>query len=735
MCKQNSNVNIFFCRSSVINRQRRWPLSSKLLKISADRLLPKKQSRPSETRNITNLKLSMDSTGNKKILNNKPSTSNVRDFPSLKKFSKCRTRVLGFGVDDSSSSSGDTEPVPRRRKKTSRALSDYESDDNDVGKANSSSASSSRVNATEGVTEKTITENVCCTNTIKFKDSSSSGSDELFVKLASRRGSVRALSDYDSGDSIYHAGKALLNLSKGNQNVNNSTNSFQQNHDLDSSSENSTMYNEFKRPRNIFSTSDSSDSESSVRQRCFRKRIRINISSEESDDENTNIAHSHRSCRPNQNDLTRTNGGIDNLDTRPQTTRNLKQKMNNQWMCGSSESDSSSVEIVRRVMRDEIVDVSATVNTNSNSSQQNLMEGLSSDGQLNRHVHSATNERSTESTQQNSTVQQIIRRTRQLSNRNRQLLRRTRILRQRNNELEAQRLSSQDTESESNNRNRQLIRRTRQLRRGNNGLEAQRMSSWFTESELSSDNMCVINSVIRLNTGPLVDSSDSDSDLQFEPRRLRGGTIQLNYSDSDSNIEQIPLDAVITSGTADADGSPNSLVRCTMQDENSSDSDANSEKCPICFCSFGKKEVASPVSCDHSFCTKCIEEWAKSKNTCPIDRKHFDKLVIRPNFLNEKCIRVISIETPVETRFWEVENDHFDGDLIEWGLSDNLSIISSSEEEEEEICCVCYSSSYPQNLILCDMCNSVYHLSCLTPPLRYIPARNWFCPRCPDGVD
>lgn len=661
----------------------------------------------------------MNNTGSKKSINNRPSTSSNGAFPSLNQFSNTwRKQVVRGAVDESSSSSEDTEIFPRRRKRTSRALSDYESDENDVLKAVSSSASSSRVNAVEGVTKRTTTESVRRTTTIKFTDLSSSDSDELFVRPANRRGSVRALSDYDSGDSIYQAGEALLSLSKGNQNVNSSTNSSQQNDDLDSTCENDTVNKEFKRPRNTFSTSDSSGSESSVGQRCFRKRIRVNISSDESDEKNTNLANSHRSCRPNQNNLIRTHEGVEYLYPRSY-----------QWRSISSESDSSSVEIVR----DEVDEVSGTVNINSNSSQQNLMEGSRSDGQLNRNVHSATNERSTEWSQQNSTVQQINRRTRQLSNRNRQLIRRTRILTRRSNEVEAQRISSRDTESESNNRDRQLIRRTRQLRHGTNELNGQRVS-WFTESEFSSDNMCALHAVIRINTQRLVDSSDSGSDLQFEPRRLRGGTVQLNYSDSDSNIEQTPPDAVINSGTANSDVPPNSLIRSIVQNETTSDSDADSEKCPICFCSFGKKEVASPASCDHVFCTKCIEEWAKSKNTCPIDRKSFEKLVVRSNFLNEKCIREITIATPPvrRGRFWEVENDLIDRDFIEFGLNDSML---SSSEEEDEICCLCYSSSYPQNLILCDMCDSVYHLSCLTPPLRYVPARNWFCPPCVDVMD
>lgn len=35
-CVTSSNVIIFFCRSSVFKRQKKWPLSSKLLKVPTD---------------------------------------------------------------------------------------------------------------------------------------------------------------------------------------------------------------------------------------------------------------------------------------------------------------------------------------------------------------------------------------------------------------------------------------------------------------------------------------------------------------------------------------------------------------------------------------------------------------------------------------------------------------------------------------------------------------------------
>lgn len=41
------------------------------------------------------------------------------------------------------------------------------------------------------------------------------------------------------------------------------------------------------------------------------------------------------------------------------------------------------------------------------------------------------------------------------------------------------------------------------------------------------------------------------------------------------------------------------------------------------------KERGEMNSCSHSFCYKCIEEWAKVTNLCPVCKKEFTKLVKR----------------------------------------------------------------------------------------------------------
>jgi len=57
------------------------------------------------------------------------------------------------------------------------------------------------------------------------------------------------------------------------------------------------------------------------------------------------------------------------------------------------------------------------------------------------------------------------------------------------------------------------------------------------------------------------------------------------------------------------------------------------------------------------------------------------------------------------------------------------------DDESTQTCCfcacrVCFSKHEKQNTILCDMCDSEYHIFCLSPPLKSIPTDDWFCPVC-----
>nr|CAD7260129.1 unnamed protein product [Timema shepardi] len=137
----------------------------------------------------------------------------------------------------------------------------------------------------------------------------------------------------------------------------------------------------------------------------------------------------------------------------------------------------------------------------------------------------------------------------------------------------------------------------------------------------------------------------------------------------------------------------------------SDSSDGQSDKCPICLRSFGQQEIATPESCDHNFCTECLQEWAKNVNTCPVDRQKFTLILVRKQ-LNGKVVRRISVETrrPDE------------GDLV--------------IEEDPTFCEICGRHDREDRMLLCDACDLGYHLECLDPPLEQVPVFEWYCSDC-----
>lgn len=50
-----------------------------------------------------------------------------------------------------------------------------------------------------------------------------------------------------------------------------------------------------------------------------------------------------------------------------------------------------------------------------------------------------------------------------------------------------------------------------------------------------------------------------------------------------------------------------------------------------------------------------------------------------------------------------------------------------ADDAHDDFCAVCRRSG---ELLLCDTCNLVYHLECLSPPLSAVPDGNWSCPKC-----
>ncbi|XP_063218187.1 PHD and RING finger domain-containing protein 1-like isoform X2 [Bacillus rossius redtenbacheri] len=136
-----------------------------------------------------------------------------------------------------------------------------------------------------------------------------------------------------------------------------------------------------------------------------------------------------------------------------------------------------------------------------------------------------------------------------------------------------------------------------------------------------------------------------------------------------------------------------------------SESDGQSEKCPICLRGFASQEIGTPEACDHSFCSECLQEWAKNVNTCPVDRQMFTLILVRRR-LGGKVVRQI----PVEERRLQVDLDEPD--------------------EDPTYCEICGRNDREDRLLLCDGCDLGYHLECLRPPLDEVPIEQWFCPDC-----
>jgi hypothetical protein len=57
-----------------------------------------------------------------------------------------------------------------------------------------------------------------------------------------------------------------------------------------------------------------------------------------------------------------------------------------------------------------------------------------------------------------------------------------------------------------------------------------------------------------------------------------------------------------------------------------------------------------------------------------------------------------------------------------------------ADQDIDQACGVCQNTAVNRRtgtMLLCDNCNTGWHMKCLTPPVRKLPARDWFCFRCP----
>jgi transposase InsO family protein len=60
---------------------------------------------------------------------------------------------------------------------------------------------------------------------------------------------------------------------------------------------------------------------------------------------------------------------------------------------------------------------------------------------------------------------------------------------------------------------------------------------------------------------------------------------------------------------------------------------------------------------------------------------------------------------------------------------------SRAQYDRAFACAACGRSSGDDNMAICDVCSTLYHLRCLTPPMTSIPSGPWYCPTCAPHTD
>eukprot|EP00808_Paulinella_micropora_P001820 g25710.t1 len=129
--------------------------------------------------------------------------------------------------------------------------------------------------------------------------------------------------------------------------------------------------------------------------------------------------------------------------------------------------------------------------------------------------------------------------------------------------------------------------------------------------------------------------------------------------------------------------------------------DRTADRCAICLSKI--LHPASPNSCLHEFCFKCLLGWSKVSTTCPSCRMRFNQIHAREP---GEDWTYVEVEEKIQSRA-------------------GLPVLTSPS------CLLCGSSRDEQIMLRCDGCMGAYHGYCLTPPQQGQPPGLWFCPTCP----
>jgi len=161
--------------------------------------------------------------------------------------------------------------------------------------------------------------------------------------------------------------------------------------------------------------------------------------------------------------------------------------------------------------------------------------------------------------------------------------------------------------------------------------------------------------------------------------------------------------------------------------------------CPICTDTVNDI-MGVPTTCEHEFCGNCLIIWAQSlikhssNITCPTCRVRISgiRLGLHDPRRDSAFVSVESLENGDGTIACAEDLIKYNKNtilLLPEEIDRSVSIIS---EDEDEKCGLCNVQDDEEKLI-CDYCNSVFHMFCVglrPPPYHNIPEGYWFCHGC-----
>ncbi|KAI3647953.1 hypothetical protein MP228_008174 [Amoeboaphelidium protococcarum] len=152
-------------------------------------------------------------------------------------------------------------------------------------------------------------------------------------------------------------------------------------------------------------------------------------------------------------------------------------------------------------------------------------------------------------------------------------------------------------------------------------------------------------------------------------------------------------------------------------------------------------------NCPHFYHYKCLYEWSKINNSCPLDRLQFSYIKqIDLGDLRQKDAQRLFHSDDDNQR---TDHNHVDDQELLSVLNKNLpsKVLPVPERthnlghddsynysEDMSTCQICHTDDDPHQLLICDGCDQMYHLYCLEPPLSSVPMNEWFCSSCTQSV-